>query len=69
MRQRWKPEELRKGKEISVWSDWKKLLREDGSILQGYKKRGWVVFHYTDTEREWICFERPKTIPPKGKDK
>ena len=71
LRQRWTPDEQTKGKEINVWTDWKDLLKEDGSILQEYKKYGWIVFHYQQTNnkgdiiREWICFQRPNIL--KGK--
>ena len=58
--------------EIDVQPEWKKILREDGSILWDYHKLGWKAMHYQKKEqngsvnRDWLSF---KFLNYKGKKK
>jgi len=58
--------------EIDVQPEWKKILREDGSILWDYHKLGWKAMHYQQRDqsgnikREWLNF---KYLNYKGKNK
>ena len=58
--------------EIDVRPEWKKILREDGSILWEYTKLGWKAMQYRQTDqqekikREWLSFKNTKY---KGKKK
>ena len=60
----WSQENSVKVLEIDVRPEWEKILREDGSILWGYQKLGWIVFHYhtqkkNGTVRSWLKFSHP----------
>ena len=50
---------------IEVKPEWKKILREDGSILWSYQKLGWKAMHYQQQKSdgscyEWLSFKNPK---------
>ena len=61
----WTSQDRRGGVDIEVKPEWKKILREDGSITWDYQKLGWEVFHYQKTNnkgdviREWLSFKHP----------
>jgi len=54
------------GIEIDVRPEWKKILREDGSILWDYHELGWKAMHYEKRNqkgkiiREWLSFKHPR---------
>ena len=58
--------------EIDVRPEWKKILREDGSILWEYTKMDWKAMQYQQRDqkgnikREWLSF---KSLNYKGKKK
>ena len=64
--QRWTPKDRSNGVEIDVPPKWKKILREDGTILWDYEKLGWKAMHYEKTNqkgkviREWLSFKHPR---------
>jgi len=68
---KWTDEDWSKGISIEVQAEWKKLLREDGSILWEYTKLGWKAMHYKKTNqegevvRDWLNFKSLKAL--KGK--
>ena len=49
--------------EIDVKPEWKKILENDGSIIEEYRKLGWEVWHYILGEdgchRRWLSFKNP----------
>jgi len=69
---RWTSEDWSNGIEIAVQPEWKKILREDGTILWEYTKLGWKAMHYQHRDqkgkikREWLSFKSSKN---KGKKK
>ena len=69
---KWTPEESSCEVKIDVQPEWKKLLREDGSILGEYTKLGWKAMHYQhrdqkgNIKKEWLSF---KSLDYKGKKK
>lgn len=68
----WSPDEYSDGKEMDVQPEWKKILREDGSILWEYTKLGWKAMQYQQTDqkgnvkKQWLNF---KNLNYKGKNK
>ena len=69
---KWTSDDWSKGIDIDVQPEWKKILREDGSILWEYTKLGWKAMHYQQRtqkgkiKKEWLNF---KSLNYKGKKK
>jgi len=69
---KWTRTDWTNGVDIEVLPEWKKLLREDGSILWEYTKLGWKAMQYQrrdqkgNIKREWLSF---KSLNYKGKKK
>jgi len=42
---------------IEIKPEWKKILREDGSILWGYQELGWKAMHYQQKKNDGSCYE------------
>jgi len=64
---RWSSAEMESGVEIDVEDEWKRILREDGSILWDYQKLGWKAMQYQrqrndGTVREWLSFKNPNFL-------
>jgi len=68
----WTSRDYRGTIEIDIRPEWKKILREDGSILWEYTKLGWKAMHYQQCDqkgkikRNWLSFKNTKY---KGKKK
>ena len=67
---KWTSKDWSNGIDIDIRPEWKKILREDGSILWEYTKLGWKAMHYQrqdqkgNIKREWLSF---KCLNHKGK--
>ena len=59
----WTSKDWSNGIDIEVLPEWKKILREDGSILWEYTKLGWKAMQYQQRDqkgnikREWLSFK------------